>query len=153
MRERKSASEWLPHRTAAVVLRIGFRVQMVDAIRAWAKEAEKNILPQIGGTGVTNFDPAVKKDGTLLGEGYITIQGESHSTEFRKIELLNLSACMDPKASNYKSYYAIPYAAPPVGNLRWQPPAAPANCFRQHSSPVQPGAVAWKKPSSRYRRR
>ena len=37
---------------------------MVDAIRAWAKEAEKNILPQIGGTGVTNFDPAVKKDGT-----------------------------------------------------------------------------------------
>ena len=107
MRERKSASEWLPHRTAAVVLRIGFRVQMVDAIRAWAKEAEKNILPQIGGTGVTNFDPAVKKDETLLGEGYITIQGESHSTEFRRIELLNLSACMDPKASNYKSYYAI----------------------------------------------
>lgn len=55
-----------------MVLRIGFRVQMVDAIRAWAKEAEKNILPQIGGTGVTNFDPAVKKDETLLGEGYIT---------------------------------------------------------------------------------
>ena len=90
-----------------MVLRIGFRVQMVDAIRAWAKEAEKNILPQIGSTGVTNFDPAVKKDETLLGEGYITIQGESHSTEFRRIELLNLSACMDPKASNYKSYYAI----------------------------------------------
>jgi 3-keto-disaccharide hydrolase len=62
-------------------------------------------LPQIGGSGVNNFDPAVKKDGALLTEGYITIQGESHPTEFRKIELLNLSGCMDPKASNYKSYY------------------------------------------------
>jgi hypothetical protein len=62
-------------------------------------------LPQIGGGAVSNFDPAVKKDGTLLSEGYITIQGESHPTEFRKIELLNLSGCMDPKASNYKSYF------------------------------------------------
>jgi len=62
-------------------------------------------LPQIGGDGVSNFDPVVKKDGTLLSEGYITIQGESAPTEFRKIELLNLSGCMDPKASNYKSYY------------------------------------------------
>ena len=62
-------------------------------------------LPQIGGTGVSNFDPGVKKDGTLLSEGYITIQGESHPTEFRKIELLNLSGCMDPKASNFKSYF------------------------------------------------
>ena len=62
-------------------------------------------LPQIGGTGASNFDPSVKKDGMLLSEGYITIQGESHPTEFRKIELLNLSGCMDPKASNYKSYY------------------------------------------------
>jgi hypothetical protein len=62
-------------------------------------------LPQIGGGAVSNFDPAVKKDGSLLSEGYITIQGESHPTEFRKIELLNLSGCMDPKASNYKSYY------------------------------------------------
>jgi len=62
-------------------------------------------LPQIGGGNVSNFDPAVKKDGALLNEGYITIQGESHPTEFRKIELLNLSGCMDPKASNYKSYY------------------------------------------------
>src|SRR5215813_15578356 len=62
-------------------------------------------LPQIGGTGVSNFDPSVKKDGMLLSEGYITIQGESHPTEFRKIELLNLSGCMDPKARNFKSYY------------------------------------------------
>jgi Domain of Unknown Function (DUF1080) len=60
---------------------------------------------QIGGGQVNNFDPAVKKDGTPLGEGYISLQGESHPTEFRKIEILNLSGCMDPKASNFKSYY------------------------------------------------
>jgi len=47
--------------------------------------------PQIGGGAVNNFDPAVKKDGTLLSEGFITIQGESHPTEFRKIELMDLS--------------------------------------------------------------
>jgi hypothetical protein len=60
---------------------------------------------QIGGGNVNNFDPAVKKDGTPLGEGYIALQGESHPTEFRKVEILNLSGCMDPKASNYKAYY------------------------------------------------
>jgi len=60
---------------------------------------------QIGGGNVSNFDPAVKKDGTPLAEGYIALQAESHPTEFRKVELLNLSGCMNPKAANYKSYY------------------------------------------------
>ena len=50
-------------------------------------------MPQIGGGAVSNFDPAVKKDGMPLTEGYITIQGESHPTEFRKIELRNLPGC------------------------------------------------------------
>ncbi len=68
--------------------------------------------PQIGGGAVDNFDPAAKKDGTLLTEGYISLQSESHPVEFRKVELLNLAGCMDPKASNYKSYYrhAVPSA-------------------------------------------
>jgi hypothetical protein len=60
---------------------------------------------KIGGGAVNNFDPAVKKDGTPLAEGYIALQGESHPTQFRKVEILNLSGCMDPKASNYKTYY------------------------------------------------
>jgi hypothetical protein len=47
-------------------------------------------MPHIGGGNVSGFDPAVKTDGKPLGEGYIAIQGESHPTEFRKIELLNL---------------------------------------------------------------
>jgi Domain of Unknown Function (DUF1080) len=62
-------------------------------------------MPQIGGGAVDNFDPAVKPDGELLTEGYISLQSESHPIEFRKVELLNLAGCMDPKASNYKAYY------------------------------------------------
>lgn len=61
--------------------------------------------PQIGGGNVSNFDERVKKDGKLLGEGYIALQSESHPVEFRKVELLNLVGCTDPKATNYKSYY------------------------------------------------
>ncbi len=67
--------------------------------------------PQIGGGNVTNFDAAVKIDGKPLTEGYITIQGESAPTQFRKIEVLNLSGCMDPKASTYKGYYVHADAA------------------------------------------
>ncbi len=48
--------------------------------------------PQIGGGAVTNFDPAVKQDGKLLKEGYISLQSESHPVEFRKVELMDLSA-------------------------------------------------------------
>jgi hypothetical protein len=60
---------------------------------------------QIGGGNVSGFDPAVKVDGASLGDGYIAIQGESHPTEFRKIELLNLSGCMNPPDPNYKPYF------------------------------------------------
>lgn len=61
--------------------------------------------PQIGGGNVSGHNEEVKKDGTLLKEGYISLQSESHPVEFRKVELLNLSGCTDPKAVNYKSYY------------------------------------------------
>lgn len=61
--------------------------------------------PQIGGGAVNQFDPAVKRDGTLLTQGYIALQSESHPIDFRKVEILNLVGCTDPKASNYKSYY------------------------------------------------
>ncbi len=64
--------------------------------------------PQIGGGSVSHFDEKVKKDGVLLSEGYIALQSESHPIEFRKVELLNLAGCADPKASNYKSYHVKP---------------------------------------------
>jgi hypothetical protein len=46
--------------------------------------------PQIGGSNVIHFDPAVKADGKPLTEGYISLQSESHPIEFRKVELFNL---------------------------------------------------------------
>lgn len=74
--------------------------------------------PQIGGGFVSkdygfkeaHIDDAaalewLKKDGTPLSEGYIALQAESHPIEFKKVELLNLKGCMDPKALNFKSYY------------------------------------------------
>jgi len=61
--------------------------------------------PQIGGGNVSNFDPAAKPDGKLLTEGSISLQSESHPVEFRKVELLPLIGCMDPKAKNFKPYY------------------------------------------------
>jgi hypothetical protein len=60
--------------------------------------------PQIGGGAVSNVDPAVKKDGAPLTEGYIAVQGESHPTEFRRIELLDLTGCMDPRSPAYRPY-------------------------------------------------
>ncbi|MEY4929959.1 MAG: hypothetical protein RI909_683 [Bacteroidota bacterium] len=61
--------------------------------------------PQIGDGVVHNFDPKIKVDGTPLTEGFIALQSESHPIEFRKVELLELKGCKDPKAKNYKSYY------------------------------------------------
>jgi hypothetical protein len=62
--------------------------------------------PQIGGGNVDELQPGfVKEDGKLLESGYISLQSESHPIQFRKVQLLNLKGCMDPKARNYKSYY------------------------------------------------
>lgn len=61
--------------------------------------------PQIGGGTVSGFDPMQKPDGKLLTEGSISLQSESHPVEFRVVELLNLKGCMDPKATNFKSYF------------------------------------------------
>jgi hypothetical protein len=62
-------------------------------------------LPQIGGGVVANFDPKAKRDGELLGGGYIALQSESGPLDVRKIELLDLTGCIDPKNANYKSYF------------------------------------------------
>ncbi len=61
--------------------------------------------PQIGGGVVNDFDPSQKRDGQRLTGGYIALQSESHPVEFRKVEVLNLAGCMDPTASNYKTYF------------------------------------------------
>ncbi len=61
--------------------------------------------PQIGGGEVKPFDPAIKVDGTPLTGGYIALQAETAPVDFRKVELLNLAGCMDPKASAYRAYF------------------------------------------------
>jgi len=47
----------------------------------------------------------INKANTPLTEGYIALQAESQPVDFRKIEILNLVGCMDPKAKNYKPYF------------------------------------------------
>ncbi|SVA38449.1 uncharacterized protein METZ01_LOCUS91303 [marine metagenome] len=43
-------------------------------------------------------------DGKPVKEGRIALQAESHPTDFRKIEVVNLVGCMDTTAINYKPY-------------------------------------------------
>jgi hypothetical protein len=61
--------------------------------------------PQIGGGVVQGYDPAIKQDGKLLSGGYIALQSEGQPVDFRRVELLNLEGCMDPKSKNFKSYH------------------------------------------------
>ena len=50
----------------------------------------------------------INKANTPLRDGHIALQAESQPVDFRKIELLNLVGCTDPKAKNYKDYYIKP---------------------------------------------
>jgi len=65
-------------------------------------------MSQMGGGNVANHDTSVWEDGELIEAGSISLQAESHPVEFRKVELLPLIGCTDPKASNYKTYYVKP---------------------------------------------
>jgi hypothetical protein len=60
--------------------------------------------PQMGGSGVDPVDPAVKVDGTAMTGGYIALQAETAPIDFRKVELLDLEGCTDPRARTYKPY-------------------------------------------------
>jgi hypothetical protein len=61
--------------------------------------------PTIGGGVANRFDPAIKKDGTVLTEGYIGLQAESQPVEFRNVRLLNLSGCMNAASPAYRNYF------------------------------------------------
>jgi hypothetical protein len=61
--------------------------------------------PQMGGGVVTGYDPTIWEPGKPLTEGFIALQSEGQPIDFKNIELLNLEGCMDPKATNYKSYF------------------------------------------------
>jgi len=53
---------------------------------------------------IHNKEEWISKAGTLLTEGYIALQAESHPIDFKNIQLLDLCGCMDANAKNYKSY-------------------------------------------------
>jgi hypothetical protein len=61
--------------------------------------------PQMGGGNVSGARPGVLQEGKLLGEGYIALQAETAPIDFRKVEVLDLKGCTDPKAANFKRYY------------------------------------------------
>lgn len=63
--------------------------------------------PTIGGW-CPDLDTVAFVRGTPLKEGLISIQAESHPTDFKYIKVLDLCGCMDQKAKNYKSYYIKP---------------------------------------------
>lgn len=61
-----------------------------------------------GGGVVSGHDPEMKPDGEPISSGYISLQGESHPIQFRRVAVLDLKGCMDPDAKNFKSYYVEP---------------------------------------------
>jgi hypothetical protein len=61
--------------------------------------------PQIGGGVVNRYDPAIKVDGKRLTEGFIALQSEGQPIDFRRVELLDLQGCTDPRALNFKRYH------------------------------------------------
>ncbi len=60
--------------------------------------------PTIGGW-CPDLDTTTFITGTPLKEGLISVQAESHPTDFKNISVLDLCGCMDPKAKNFKSYF------------------------------------------------
>jgi hypothetical protein len=61
--------------------------------------------PEMGGGAANNTKPGVLVNGKPIAEGSISLQAETAEIDFRKVEILNLKGCMDPKAKNYKRYY------------------------------------------------
>ncbi|HEV8270646.1 MAG TPA: DUF1080 domain-containing protein [Chitinophagaceae bacterium] len=55
--------------------------------------------------GITDSLVWINKANTPLKEGHIALQAESQPVDFRRIEILDLVGCTDPKAKNYKTYY------------------------------------------------
>lgn len=68
-----------------------------DTVLAYSK-------PVMGGGSANGTRPGVLQEGRPITEGYVALQAETAPVDFRKVELLDLSGCADPRASNYKRY-------------------------------------------------
>lgn len=53
--------------------------------------------PQIGGSVVNNYNPAIKLDGKLLSSGYIALQSEGQPVDFKNIFIRNLAPAAKPE--------------------------------------------------------
>jgi hypothetical protein len=61
--------------------------------------------PQMGGGAANGLTPGVMREGALLTQGYIALQAETAPIDFRKVELKNLSGCMDRQSPHYRAYF------------------------------------------------
>jgi hypothetical protein len=61
--------------------------------------------PEMGGGAASHTKPGVLVDGKPITGGTISLQAETAPIDFRKVEVLVLEGCTDPKALNYKRYY------------------------------------------------
>lgn len=61
-----------------------------------------------GGGAVSGHLPEMQPEGEPLGEGYISLQSESHPVQFRRVELLNLEGCMDPGSPAFRAWFVEP---------------------------------------------
>ena len=61
--------------------------------------------PIMGGGAASPLKPGIMVEGKPITEGWFSVQAETAEIDFRKIEVLDLAGCTDPKAKNYKSYF------------------------------------------------
>jgi len=61
--------------------------------------------PEMGGGSASNTKPGVLVNGKPITEGTISLQAETAEIDFRKVEILNLKGCMDPRSESFKPYY------------------------------------------------
>jgi hypothetical protein len=87
-------------RAEALVLGDSVVKQIVDGDTVLVYEK-----PQMAAGVVTGFDPKMLRPGETLTGGYIALQAEGHPVDFRRVRLLDLEGCTDPKALNYKRYF------------------------------------------------
>jgi para-nitrobenzyl esterase len=157
--------QWVKSETIILGDSIAYHLIEDDTVLVYTKFQ----IPDTSETGLMAFSKAkdpekwMAKAGTPIKNGYIALQAESHGIDFKNIELLDLTGCMDAKATNYKAYFSnsdpsscryanddgvttpiktesgnitglydasgevrsfkgIPFAAAPVGDLRWKAP-------------------------------
>ena len=61
--------------------------------------------PEMGGGSANNTNPGVLVPGKPITGGSISLQAETAEIDFRKVEILNLEGCMDPKSKSYRAYF------------------------------------------------